>query len=352
MTRQEHEYTASRVVQYYENVADRNKIVTVRHFIEEGIPRRTIYNIIKRYEESHSIEFKKIPGRPAVLSSPEKVIRVKRVFESDPCITVNQAAKKLKMSVANVSKIKVKKLGIRARTKKFAPKYIKDQKNRVKTGARHINKKCLKKILIIDDETYLPLDPSEVPGRNFFHSLDPSDVKYEQRFKTKTKFAEKYLIWQAIDEEGNVSEPYISKGTLKSETYFEECIKKRLIPFITKKHKIEDVLFWPDLASVHYSKIVQDYFSSKNLEVVSKKKNPPNFPQGRGIEKFWSICKARYFARKTPPKNLRGLKILWSKISKEVAEQMGKSVMDKAGKIIRATGYKGVQQALLDFSNK
>ena len=84
MTRQEHEYTASRVVQYYENVADRNKIVTVCHFIEEGIPRRTIYNILKRYEESHSIEFKKIPGRPAVLSSPEKVIRVKRVFESDP----------------------------------------------------------------------------------------------------------------------------------------------------------------------------------------------------------------------------------------------------------------------------
>ena len=111
-------------------------------------------------------------------------------------------------------------------------------------------------------------------------------------------------------------------------------------------------MFWPDLASVHYSKIVQDYFSSKNLEVVSKKKNPPNFPQGRGIEKFWSICKARYSARKTPPKNLLGLKILWSKISKEVAEQMGKSVMDKAGKIIRATGYKGVQQALLDFSNK
>lgn len=69
----------------------------------------------------------------------------------------------------------------------------------------------------------------------------------------KRNFLKKYLIWQAIGEDSNVSEPFISEGTMNGETYFRECIGKRLLPFIAERN----VLFWLDMATVHYIKNLQ-----------------------------------------------------------------------------------------------
>lgn len=130
------------------------------------------------------------------------------------------------MAPTTISRIKVHNLGITARTKKNAPKYIKDQEERAKTGLRKVYKKMRDKILVIDDETYVTFDPSELPGRKFVHASDHAEVEYDQKFQSVTKFPKKYLVWQAIDEFGNVSDAYISEGTMTSQVYLEECIKR------------------------------------------------------------------------------------------------------------------------------
>jgi hypothetical protein len=53
-------------------------------------------------------------------------------------------------------------------------------------------------------------------------------VTYGVQFKCKKKFLKQYLVWQAIDQFGNVSEAYIKKGTLKAK---EECLKKMFDTF-------------------------------------------------------------------------------------------------------------------------
>jgi transposase len=50
-------------------------------------------------------------------------------------------------------------------------------------------------------------------------------------------------------------------------------------------------VFWPDLASSHYSKKALEYLSDKNIEVVPKCYNPANCPELRPIEDFWSELK-------------------------------------------------------------
>jgi len=250
------------------------------------------------------------------------------------------------MDPSSVSRIKVHDLGIKARTKKKAPKYIKNQEKCPKTGLRKIYKKTLEKVLIMDDETYDTLDPSQLPGRQFFHAADIREVEYEDQFKNITKFPKKYMIWQAMDDEGNVSEPCISEGTKASSVYLSECLKKRLIPFIKQHHEINEVLFWPDLASSHYAKIVQDYLKMEKVEFVPKQDNPPNVPQARGIETFWALCKQRYSARQKQPKNLHGFKLVWRKISKEVGREAGIDVMRHGGQKLREIGYKGVRRKM------
>lgn len=348
----ENQLFSNRVVHYYENCTDKNKINTVRHFVAEGKSKRTIYNVLSRYEANGTAEFRKIKGRPCVKMSPKKVKKVEKAFKRDPSISVRVAAKKLNMKKSTVSKIKVNKLGITARVKTKAPKYSDGQEARVKTGCRKVYNKTRKKVLVIDDETYVTFDPKQSPGRQFVHAVDHKELRYEDRFKHITKFPKKYLVWQAMDETGKVSEPYISEGTMTGEIYLNECLKKRLIPFILKHHEIEDIVFWPDLATCHYANIVKDFLQEKAVDFVQKKDNPPNVPQARGIEKFWAECKRRYSERPSQPKNLHGFKLIWHDISKEAARVSGKAVMDHAYKVLRQIGYKGLRQAMVDISNR
>ena len=61
--------------------------------------------------------------------------------------------------------------------------------------------------------------------------------------------------------------------------------------FMQEDHKNDQVVFWPDLASSHYSSKALEYLSDKNIEVVPKNYNPANCPELRPIEDFWSELK-------------------------------------------------------------
>ena len=55
MTKSERESFQKQIVQLYLNVSDRKKNLTVNHFLNEKIPRRTMYNVITKYDESDHI---------------------------------------------------------------------------------------------------------------------------------------------------------------------------------------------------------------------------------------------------------------------------------------------------------
>ena len=76
---------------------------------------------------------------------------------------------------------------------------------------------------------------------------------FSEKVQPKAKFFNKSLIWQAMDENGNVSEPFVSEGTISAEVYLKECIQAQLIPFIGKYYDRSEVLFWSDMASAHYA---------------------------------------------------------------------------------------------------
>lgn len=76
---------------------------------------------------------------------------------------------------------------------------------------------------------------------------------------------------------GNNSEVYVRKRLLK------------LITFIRKSHEHDRYVFWPDLASSHYSKASVERLQQHNILFVPKSANPPNVPKVRPIEDFWSI---------------------------------------------------------------
>ena len=82
---------------------------------------------------------------------------------------------------------------------------------------------------------------------------------------------------------------------INSELYLNEFIKKRLVPFIQEHHSDGKYIFWPDLATSHYAKLVTDWLNEQKIPFVPKTKNPANLPEGRPIEDFWAILKREVY---------------------------------------------------------
>jgi hypothetical protein len=112
------------------------------------------------------------------------------------------------------------------------------------------------------------------------------------------KYEKQLLVWMAVSSKG-ISSIYIhrSKLTIRQEAYLNECIRKRLLPFINKHHKNDSILFWSDLASSHYSGQVQEFLKANNINYVRRHQNPPNVPQVRPIETIWSLLEQRMYER-------------------------------------------------------
>lgn len=347
----EAERLAKQVVHFYDGAGNHDKSVTIRHFKQQGVSKTTIRQIVDRYVNEGRITHKKVGRLGGKKWTPKVVAKVSKKFEKNPNISVREAARQLEMPSSSVSRIKTKMLGIKAHKKVTAPKYEGDQQQRAKRGCRKIYRKMLlsgdEKVLIMDDETYVPADPADIPGTEYYHCANDSDVPPEKKVKPKGKFVnKKFLVWQAIDESGNVSEPFISTGTINAETYLNECLKKRLLPFIMRHHNLENVVFWPDMATSHYAGVVVEWLMENGINFVHKENNAPNVPQARPVEKYWSACKREYKKRKKPAKSLSSFKRIWRNLSEKVARECGRNLMKNVRQELRGIAYSGVYSVL------
>ena len=97
------------------------------------------------------------------------------------------------------------------------------------------------------------------------------------------------MVRQAICSCSFKTQPFFTNGNINSEVYVKECLKKRLVSMI-RKHDNPPV-FWPDLASCHYSRSVIEWYQQNGVNFVPKNMNPTNVPQLHLIEKFWANMK-------------------------------------------------------------
>ena len=137
-------------------------------------------------------------------------------------------------------------------------------------------------VVIMDDEKYFTFTNDSVPQNSGFYTDNARSCPNNVKYKGKNKFPKKILVWIAISEHG-LSEPLIRFSTscsINQYIYKDECLVKRLLPFIKKYLGDEKYIFWPDLASSHNADSVVRWMN-ENINYVGKDINPPNVPQAR-----------------------------------------------------------------------
>ena len=65
---------------------------------------------------------------------------------------------------------------------------------------------------------------------------------------------------------------------------------------IRDSHSDGRYVFWPDLANAHYAKATTALLDHLDIPFVPKELNPPNVPELRPIENFWSLLKSAVYA--------------------------------------------------------
>ena len=260
------------------------KTEIVNHFQKEGYPRRTIYNTINRLHNGESIKDKKQTGRPTSWTSTRKN-QLKRLTNNRKGVSQRRLGCKFGVSQMTICR-QLSKMNISCFKREKTPKYTEKQAEKAKNLCNKLahllyRSKCC---VVLDDEKYFTHDGSNMEGNDRYYTNDKSKCQDNVRFAGKEKYPDKVMVWVAICKCG-ISKPLIRRSkseAVNSDIYIKECLEKRMLPFIREHHQDSNYIFWPDLASCHYSKQTVAWMD-ENVKFVPKDINPPNVPQARLI---------------------------------------------------------------------
>lgn len=275
------------IYEFYLDNRSEGKKYTIDHFRAAKIPRQTISDIIKRAENDSGHERVRGSGRKAKIMTKTNIKRLKTMFDHRDGVSTRQAARKFKCSQPYIVKTLSTKTSIKIRKKQKIPSRNDDQRERIPKCCDRLYRKLQGNSVILDDESYFTLTHSTINGNQNFYSSEVAATSSKVKYRQKAKFEKKILVWVAFSSEG-MSNPYFVPSGLgiNQYVYLEECIRKRLIPFINANHTDGKYLFWPDLARSHYATSVIEFMEQNGIKYVKKHDNPPKRPGMPSDRKF------------------------------------------------------------------
>ena len=223
--------------------------------------------------------------RPAKLSKQQQQ-KFKDCVESQAGVSQRKMAAKFKVSSSCI-RHNLNKMGLKYYKRRRAPKYTSKQLEEMPGTCRKLTDS--ETFIIMDDEKHFSFSGDNMPSNVGFGSCERERTSSKVKFKSKRKFARKILVWLAVfSKDISALHMETTKGSaINDDVYVKKCLPK-LLRFINKHHQGDKYLFWPDLASSHYAKKAMEWLDEHNIPFVHRAANPPNVPQARPIENFWS----------------------------------------------------------------
>lgn len=294
----------------------------------------TVKRTVSSYKKGLSTNRQEGSGRKKGPTDPNLAKQVKKLYQRNPTISERTVAEKLQTSKSQVQRVK-QFYGLRSYKKQKVPDRTDEKEKAAKTRARKLYDQYLTKFdcVIMDDETYCHADFNQLTGPEFYTATMKDGVSPKFTQKKTSKYPKRFMIWQAICKCGLRSEEFVVKGTLNAAVYIDECLNRRLLPFIQQHGG--SVLFWPDLATSHYAKTTMKWYQDNNVVVVPKDANPPNCPELRPIERYWALMKRALKKTKRTAKNEKAFRNNWRRAYTEVDESTVKKLMSNLNKKTR-----------------
>ena len=324
---------------FYNQNRDLGKSYVVSHFQKMGLKPRRVYYIMKNIDERGYMLRKKGSGRKPTKMTEAKKQKLKNLMNKKKVVSQTKLAQKFNTNQSYISKT-IKKLKINYYKREKVPLCTLKQKKKQTSRCSALRKGLFKPStpidIVMDDESYFGLSDEALPGNTGFYTDNKDDTPDDVKYRGKAKYATKVLVWAVISARG-VSDLHVEECRTVSGPVYLEILRKHLQKFINAHYNSSnDIVFWPDLASAHYSEIVTDWLKEQNIPFVPKIQNPPNTPQLRPIENFWAILKQRVYQGGWKAKNkqdlIRRIKATAKKLDSNVFQKLFKGLKTKVRK--------------------
>lgn len=286
-----------------------------KQFSNLGAPKRSLNRWLERLEIGGSLNRKSGSGRPTKIATNPNIKTILNKFNHRSGCSQRRVAKQLNTSQQYVSFIIKKYTNMRCLKKSKKPLMTIKQKKAARPKCRKMSQEFAGLDFILDDESYFTLSNSSLSGNDRFYSDDLEKTPDDVKNKYKAKYEEKVLCYLAISPRGSSKALFFKSGLAVNQyVYKDECLAKSLVPFIKQQYPDGGYVFWPDLASSHYAKTVQEYLNAQNVHFVPKNINPANVPKVRPIEDFWAVLKQKVYEGNWSAKNSEQLlqRIKWA----------------------------------------
>ena len=281
-----------------------------QHFKKMDFKRTIVYDTSKKVKEGKSIKRKPGSGRKTKSGQEINKNLEKKIADwahKKGITNYSAIGRKFKLHRDTIKKILMKHVDKKVRKK--IPKTNEKQKKKQKRILREVSRNqfapCNDDVdILLDDESYFEVSEQGFGGNKFYFVKKGQEASPEVKYIQKDKFPPKVLLWIAISKQGTSSPCFRLQNchALKSGDYVKYCLT-RLKKFIDHNYSDGNYLFWPDLASCHYSKYTSDKISELNIKRLGKEKNPPNIPQLRPIEDFFASLKSRVYKEGWKPRS-------------------------------------------------
>jgi len=324
---------------FYEKNISKGKAFVANHFISLGIPKATAYRKIKRYEEG---SLKRIvgSGRIAKIATGINIKKIAAIFNLKAGCSQRGVAEKFNCSQQYVSYILRNKTDVKARKKTRRPDRTLNQKKTMRPKCRKLYNQFKDYDFIMDDESYFTLSNSSLSGNDIYYADDPSKCADEVRYKLEKKYEEQLLVSICISPAG-ISPIYIhhSKQAVNRFVYVD-ILKNTLLPLVSNYYKKnKNFIFWPDLASAHYSAYTLEFLKKQKIKFVPKELNPANVPEARPIENFWGDLKRLVYKGNWIAKDIaeleKRIRCCYSKMNNDIYLDQIKRCAQKLNSIAR-----------------
>jgi transposase len=309
-----------------------------------GCGKTTVFDTLKRYNETGSMDSKCRSGRPYLINN-NQIKRLKRLVTNKKtqnrrlCATgVKELWKKKtgqNVSV-NTTRRALYSLGLRNCITRRKPLISPANKaTRLAWCLEHENwtKNDWAKVLWSDESTFTQFQQS----RTSRVWREPTEEWSLSCVSATVKHSPSRMHWGCFSRQG-VGPIVPLQGSATGATHVE-ILRKYVVPTMHRMFPNGDGLFQEDNATPHRSKIATAFRAEKDLHILSW---PAQSPDLNPIENLWAEVKKNIYKRKKKPSNLAELEKFvqkeWKAIPKCLIENLVDSMPERIQAVISAEG--------------
>ncbi len=309
---------------------------------KEGVHKSTVTRLRQKKEETGSLENKKRPGHPRVLSvhTERKILRLVTSNECSTAVSIQGNLKnheKIQVSTETIRRT-LRRNGLESRIKKKKP-YLKKthRKRRLDFAKRHRNwtVEDWKKVIWSDESKFMLFGSD---GRQYCWKK-PDEPLRSPHVKPTVKFGGgNIMVWGCFSAKG-IGNLCKIDGGLNAELYRQILAEDLMESISDWGLSVENIIFQHDNDPKHTANLTKDWLFDNGVTVLDW---PAQSPDLNPIEHLWNEAERRL---RHLPERATGREDLWEKlqdvwngIEVDVCLKLIESMPERVNDVIKAKG--------------